>query len=263
MSPCTTGAVRAWGFSAAKSRSGVLWTTRHPAFSVADERIDRFEVFPCRAAAVVPDPPEDRDIPVQPQSELGSFGKALLDVVAFRVIESDRDAVGQDLRAIHALPAVEIGRDVEFGLLWTHVDIHPVARLVQHLGESAAVAERIEVVRDRRVGIEVFGEEASAFRDMPDDGLDQRQIHVGLQIPSAADVPAAGAHAFLDGTEQCGVVALHPPVEDGFVVVEDQARDVHRACGPRCRTSTGLRRILPPIAIARRDRGVHCRSGAA
>ncbi len=73
-----------------------------------DEGVDRPEVGPRRPAAVVAEPPEDRDVAAELEGQGDAGPQPLLDVVALGVVEADGDAVGGDRRAVRPAPAVEV-----------------------------------------------------------------------------------------------------------------------------------------------------------
>jgi len=102
------------------------------------------------------------------------------------------------------------------------VDVHLIARKAENLRKAAAVAERIEVIGDQRPSPEFLLKILPPLCDLPDQRLSPRQVHIGLKIPAAARRPAAFSSQSLNFSEECGVIAFDPLVEDGFVVVKNE-----------------------------------------
>lgn len=76
------------------------------------------------APPVVADTPEYRDITSKFECQFNAFAESLFDVIVLGMVNSDSDAKADDLRSIHALPAVEVRGMLQIRALWPHVDVH-------------------------------------------------------------------------------------------------------------------------------------------
>ena len=173
------------------------------------------------AAAVVADPPGH-----QAAGPVGVGLDPLLDLApgpAGRRVVVRGGQGRRDPRAVEAHPgegvvrqrAVLTGRAAE--------DVGVVAALRQDLDQAARVPEGIEVGAGLDVHAELLAEPALAQQDLPDEGLAAGHVAVGLQPPASGDVPAAGPHQLADALEERRLVLLHPAIQDGLVVAEDEA----------------------------------------
>ena len=83
------------------------------------------------------------------------------------------------------------------------------------------MTERIEVDGGCGFDAELLPEVAPSLGDLADERLAAGHIAVGLDVPTAHDMPLAQPHQFPDLPEQGGIILLNPAVYECFVMAED------------------------------------------
>lgn len=95
-----------------------------------------------------------------------------------------------------------------------------VAALFKYLYESDGMSETVEISRDGRARAEFFGKIFSAEFYLPYERFARRQIAIGLQIPTARNLPFAFFNEFSYFFEQFGNVFLDILVQKRFVMAK-------------------------------------------
>ena len=155
-------------------------------------------------------------------------------------------AVDGNLRPVESLPDKVVLLE-SVGLPAAVDDIAVEARLAENLHQDARMAEGVEVDGGRGAQAELLGKIFPPGQDVADKGFSRRHVAVGLKIPAAHNAPAAGLHQALDVGKEGGVVLLHPGVEKGLIMIEDEVgilvQNLHRRAEGREGFGTAL---LPP-----------------
>jgi hypothetical protein len=84
------------------------------------------------------------------------------------------------------------------------------------------MAEGVHVVAHLRAHPEAVAEVAPAVEYLAREAHLRRQVHVGLEVLAARDVPPAVLNQNLHSREELGVYALHLLVEPGFAAGVDE-----------------------------------------
>jgi hypothetical protein len=112
------------------------------------------------------------------------------------------------------------------------------------------VAERINVHRSGDINPKFLAEVEFTIERLPDEALAAGHVAIWLQIPAAHDVPAPGGYQTTNALEESRFELLHPLVNQGFVVAEDEIwkflTEVGRGAeGGECFCCSGLPVPLP------------------
>jgi hypothetical protein len=101
------------------------------------------------------------------------------------------------------------------------------------------MTERIKIDGGRRSNAELIAEVPPAYQSLPHERFAARHVAVGLDKPTAHDMPFPLFHEPLNASEQSRIVFLNPFVQDRLVVVEyEPVIFLAQVCGyPECRHS--------------------------
>ena len=160
------------------------------------------------------------------------FAHAFLDplllhrlLLTLGIVIAVRDAEGGDDRPARlAAPAKEPRGQFLFVLLRTHHDVVRLAELAHDARQDGGVAERVDVVADRRKLPEARAKIIAPELDLFPESVGAGQVAVGLDPPAAHDLPAAGAHVRVDALEERRVDALDLVVGPRLAAREDDIR---------------------------------------
>ena len=104
---------------------------------------------------------------------------------------------------------------------------------------------------------EFFGKIGAAQLHLADQRFPAGHVAIGLQVPSAHDVPLSGLDQGLNAPEQLGLIFLHPAIEQGFIVAEYKIVELLAEIRRRPETGNRGSRALFPLPLPDRvDMGV-------
>jgi len=174
-----------------------------------------------RAAAVVPYAPQQKAC-----WSVGVLGNEALHLCARpaqRRVVPRYSPVAHDLRSVVSDPDELVVGQVTVALGRAAEDVAIVPTLGHDLHQAAGVPERIEVDRCGWLDTELLLEVASAHQNLAHERFAAGHVTVRLQEPAPHHVPAPLAYEPLDSPEQLRFKRLYPLVEQGLIVVEDEA----------------------------------------
>jgi len=185
--------------------------------------LERPDVRPRRAPAVVAHAIETENCRQAGRSRLGRRGDARMHVLAFWAAVVERRAHRQDARAIGRLPPEGRGGQILLVRPRPEKDIVIEPALLEELRQRASMPERVYVVPDGRAPSEAVHEVALSVEGVARERLSARDVTVRLEPPAVHQCPASALHRTLNATEERRVALLGPLEGDRAAGSEDVA----------------------------------------